>query len=65
MSALLLIVTFMIMYFLPALEAHRRNHRNAVAICALNALLGWTILGWIVALVWALTDNTKGEVKYG
>jgi hypothetical protein len=25
-----------------------------IAICALNILLGWTFLGWIVALVWAL-----------
>jgi hypothetical protein len=28
---------------------------------ALNVLLGWTILGWVIALVWALTDNVKPD----
>jgi len=35
-----------------------RGHRNAVAITAVNILLGWTFVGWVVALVWSLTDNT-------
>lgn len=42
------------LYLLPAYVAYRRGHRNSVAILALNLLLGWTLLGWTVALVWAL-----------
>jgi hypothetical protein len=43
-------------YFLPALIASARNHHNAIAILALNFLLGWTGLGWIGAFIWSLTD---------
>ena len=49
-------VTLMIavfIYFIPAATAHSRKHQNTTAIFALNLVLGWTILGWIVALVWA------------
>jgi|SRR5262252_5523445 len=44
-------------YFLPTLVARGRLHRNALAIGMLNLFLGWTFLGWVVALVWACTDN--------
>jgi Superinfection immunity protein len=31
------------------------------AICALNLLLGWTVIGWIAALVWALTNPPRAN----
>lgn len=43
------------LYFFPAIIGGGRGHHNAGAICVLNILLGWTVLGWIVALVWACT----------
>lgn len=43
------------MYFLPALIARHRKHRNYDAILATNFLFGWTFIGWGVALVWAVT----------
>lgn len=30
------------------------NHPHIGAIAVITLLLGWTIIGWIVALVWAL-----------
>ena len=42
-------------YFLPAIVATQRKHPNHVAIFLLNLLLGWTVFGWIVALVWSAT----------
>lgn len=47
------------MYFLPAFIAWARRHRNSVAIFLLTLLLGWTGIGWIVALVWSFTANVK------
>jgi hypothetical protein len=44
-----------VVYFLPAIVG--RKKRNANAITALNLLLGWTILGWIITLIWALTSD--------
>ncbi|MGH7813208.1 MAG: superinfection immunity protein [Candidatus Binataceae bacterium] len=43
-------------YLVPGFAASYREHRNAKAIWALDILLGWTFIGWVVALVWALTS---------
>lgn len=48
-------------YFLPAFIAGWRGHQNATAIFVLNLLLGWTFLGWVVALVWAFTAVERRE----
>lgn len=41
--------------FLPSIIAFARGHHNRFAILALNVFLGWTLIGWVLALVWALT----------
>lgn len=46
-----------VFYFLPAIIAGSRKHYNVDAITLLNLFTGWTLLGWIVSLVWAMTDN--------
>ena len=43
------------LYWLPSVVAVARKHHHLLAIAALNAFLGWTVIGWIAALVWALT----------
>lgn len=43
----------LIVYMIPTYVGAKK--RNAGAICALNVFLGWTFVGWVVALVWALT----------
>jgi hypothetical protein len=40
-------------FFLPAIIARCRNHYNKGAILALNVFLGWKIIGWGLAMVWA------------
>ena len=42
-------------YFLPLIIAWWRRHHNTLAIFVLNFFLGWTIVGWVAALVWAVT----------
>lgn len=42
-------------YFVPTYIA--KNKRNFRAIFALNLLLGWTVIGWVAALVWALMQE--------
>lgn len=44
-------------YLLPSFVANGRHKRNAGAIFVLNLLLGWTLLGWVGALVWSLTED--------
>ena len=43
------------LYFLPTLIAGSRHLPQRGAIALLNFFLGWTFIGWIVALLWALT----------
>ena len=49
------------LYFLPAIFATFRKHPNAVAITALDLLAGWTLVGWVAALVWSLTGPLPKE----
>ncbi len=51
---LLLVVLIFTLYFLPTLIAFLRQHKNKLAIFLLNLLLGWTVLGWVVSLVWSV-----------
>ncbi len=46
-----------LLYFLPALIALLRGHHNGFAIFLTNLLLGWTLIGWIVALIWSTTAS--------
>lgn len=52
---LLAVAVGLIIYFLPSFIG--RKKRNATAITVLNILLGWTFIGWVVALVWACTKD--------
>ena len=42
------------LYFLPAIIAAVRHTHNLTGILLLNIFLGWTIIGWFVALLMAL-----------
>jgi hypothetical protein len=53
----LLILFFLACYFLPTLVGW--NKKNSGAIFALNFFLGWTVVGWIIALVWALSSDRE------
>ena len=50
-------IPLIIGYWLPSGVALARGHQNSWAIVALNLFLGWTVLGWILALVWSLTAH--------
>jgi hypothetical protein len=42
------------LYLLPSALAVARSHRNLGAVVALNMFAGWTVVGWLIALVWAV-----------
>ena len=43
-------------YFLPWIVAQRRKHPAISSIALINFIFGWTLLGWIVALVGRLVQ---------
>ena len=42
------------LYFLPSLISFLRGHKNTLAIFLLNLVFGWTLLGWMAALIWSV-----------
>jgi hypothetical protein len=44
----------LLVYFMPTFIAHRRAHPRKIPILLVNLFLGWTGIGWIAALIWAL-----------
>ncbi|MCR9267699.1 MAG: superinfection immunity protein, partial [Alphaproteobacteria bacterium] len=48
-------------YLLPTFLALGRRHKALPAIFALNLFLGWSLLGWVAALVWSLTNPKPSE----
>lgn len=49
-------------YFIPSIIALIRKKRNKVAIIALNFFLGWSLIGWVVSLVWALKKDSQPNI---
>lgn len=56
-----LVIMFLILfgYFIPTIVAYANKKENATAILLLNLFLGWTFIGWVVALVWSFTKDKK------
>jgi Superinfection immunity protein len=46
-------------YFAPAIIGGRRRVANQGSVIVVNLLLGWTVIGWIVALAMALRTTTR------
>ncbi len=50
-------------YFLPMILSHRRNHPKKYqrVVTIINFFLGWTTVGWIVALFLAFAPKIKED----
>lgn len=72
-AAGLFLIVAPLLYFLPTIEAHFAEHPNLRSIAVVNLFLGWSLIGWVIALVWALkkpeysteilNDNSNRETK--
>jgi len=56
MGEMIVFILGLIFYLLPGIIASGRGHKNSTAIWVLTVVLGWTGLGWVVALVWSFTN---------
>ena len=54
MGGFLLLLIMGAFYFLPTIIAAQRRQPNVAAIACVNVFFGWTVIGWILSLVWAL-----------
>lgn len=50
----LAIAILVYLYLLPGQVSWWRKHPSKWAIIVTNVVFGWTLIGWVVALIWAL-----------
>jgi hypothetical protein len=62
MSMGALIALLILPYWIPTIIAFVRHHPSKGGILAMNLFLGWTFIGWVLAFVWALSDNSGRAV---
>lgn len=48
------VLIFALVYFMPILMAWYNKKKNSAAIAVINLFLGWTFIGWVVALAMAV-----------
>jgi len=53
-----LILLVLGLYWLPSILAYLRRRADLVPIVVVNALLGWTVVGWL----WAVARLIRGHV---
>jgi hypothetical protein len=51
-----------LLYLLPTFIAFFRKKRNANAIDGVNFFLGWSFIGWVVALCWAVMHEPDRRI---
>jgi hypothetical protein len=54
---MLTLIAIVFLYFLPSFIA--RDRHSFAGIFLLNFFLGWTFVGWIIALIWACTAEPR------
>jgi hypothetical protein len=45
----------LLFYFVPTLVARGKNRFSSILV--LNIFLGWTVIGWVGALIWAMNEK--------
>lgn len=61
MEIIIYILFGLIAYNVPSIIAFLRFHPSSLRIIVLNIGLGWTVIGWFAALVWALMPVSEAE----
>lgn len=56
-SFIFLIIITALIYFVPTIIALVKHHTYKLYIIVINIILGWTLLAWIVCLIWSLIDK--------
>ena len=63
-ALILLWILGVTLYLVPTIIAISRDHPNKVAIILINFFLGWSVFGWVGALIWSvLAIPEKKQLK--
>lgn len=58
----LAIIIAIVLYWVPTIVGARRRVPNMGSVAVINGLLGWTFVGWVVALAMACRSRPGGSV---
>ncbi|MFC1846659.1 superinfection immunity protein [Chloroflexota bacterium] len=47
------------LYFLPTIIAVARHKDNKLVVFLINLFLGWSLIGWIIALIFSLSNGPE------
>ncbi|MGE5404462.1 MAG: superinfection immunity protein [Candidatus Saccharibacteria bacterium] len=61
---LLILALSIVVYLTPSIIASRYEKQKRSLITTLNVALGWTGIGWIAALIWAIKDETEDKNQH-
>lgn len=50
------------LYFLPYIKANSKKHPQTKAIYTLNIFAAWTIVAWVIALIWSNTEEKENII---
>lgn len=52
-------IWILVLYFLPTIFAWARNAKAMDGVLVINLFLGWTFIGWVIALAWAASSDKR------
>jgi fucose permease len=63
LTSVLGVIALVSCYFMPTIIALMRDKHGAGVVALVNFFLGWTVIGWLLAFVWASSGKSKSEQK--
>lgn len=60
--AIVIITVSIFFAFMPTLVAYSRRTKNKIPVLIINLFLGWTGIGWVIALAMAYSHDVEPKV---
>ena len=61
LAAILVLLFVIAVYLIPTIIAFARGHASKWGIGVLNIVLGWSLVFWVVALIWSLSNKGQSQ----
>lgn len=61
LAAILVLLFMLAVYLIPTIIAFTRGHASKWGIGVLNIVLGWSLVFWVVALIWSLSNKGQSQ----
>lgn len=61
LAAILVLLFVLAVYLIPTIIAFARGLASKWGIGVLNIVLGWSLVFWVVALIWSLSNKGQSQ----